>query len=92
MNVKKDDLAIIIKARCKANLMAIVQVCDRAPDDDQYGAMWITKFDRPSTAYNRKTDSFVKAPAGTPILTPDAWLRPVSGLPMEEQIADQEVA
>ena len=84
MNVKQGDLAIQIKS-IAGNEGAIVKVIEPYNDETfdglrwcvGAGFKWLCEFTRPV-----KSDmgiTYKIAPV------PDAWLRPISGLPMEEE-------
>lgn len=89
MNCKSGDLAIIVQALLPENIGKIVEVLQPLGDDCGMGFRWLVK-----TVLPGRTVSVIdfhtvfedSAPAGIP----DAWLRPVSGLPITDDIKDEE--
>ena len=90
MNCKPGDIAIAINALNPENVGLIVEVVSRYPSaaiEAWFGHCWIVRSARPvpcGTARISRTDG----------MSPDAWLRPVSGLPLdiEETTTEPEAA
>jgi hypothetical protein len=87
MNVKQGDLAICIKCRCIENVGSIVLVAEAVPSkplDD--GPMWLVETPRATYGIDLSTGISYPVPAGAKVRMPDAWLRPVSGLPDTDEV------
>jgi len=91
MNVRKGDLAIIIKALLPENIGKIVEVFEPLGDDCGLGFRWRVKSAKPcrtlsvvdfKTIYRDQDD----------IAVPDAWMRSITGLPITDDIKDEVTA
>lgn len=82
MNCKPPCLAIVIRGLThpSPNVGRIVEVVSRLPDHESFGPRWHCK----STQALQVVTHRGVAPAEE-FWIPDAWLRPVSGLPVHEQ-------
>ncbi|WP_175740000.1 hypothetical protein [Burkholderia ambifaria] len=91
MNVQKGDLAIIVQALLPENIGKIVEVLDPLGDDCGMGFRWLVKTLLPGrtvSVIDFQTVFEDSSPAGIP----DAWLKPVSGLPITDDIKDEVTA
>ena len=89
MNCKPGDLAIIV--RCGSvteNIGRIVEVL-RAGGEMRGHPLWVVGCPSPLIAVVPETGQRVPRHSG---LIPDAWLRPVSGLPVDEKAPDEVTA
>ena len=91
MNCKPGDLAIVIKSDYPADIGMIVRVVGPAADAWVHDDVpeWLVESDRISVVADYDT--------GTEKLSldfdiPDAWLRPISGLPVDEETRDEVTA
>ncbi|UVS93491.1 hypothetical protein [Burkholderia glumae] len=92
MNCKPGDLAIIVQAMLPENIGKIVEVLSPLGHDCGLGFRWLAK----TVGGPARTVSVVDfssvfvdpEPAGIP----DAWLRPISGLPGPDDVTDEVVA
>lgn len=82
MNCKLGDIAILVKTKYAGH---IVEVVGTFFDFDEFGdfAEWRIRFQRPT----RASDGALHID----YVCPDAWLRPISGIPDEETI-DEPIA
>lgn len=93
MNCKPGDLAIVINAFfCHENIGRIVEVVRRAvpgvdTTPDSTHDSWMVRSDRP-LARSAGKGSFRIAPANEAPCA-DCNLRPVSGLPVDEEVKDE---
>lgn len=87
MNVKPGDLAIVVRTISGKHIGAIVTVEKSIPeftfpDGVNYGPLWEVR-------WSRKFE-FFGGGFGHLAWVPDAWLRPVSGLPDTEHTDERE--
>jgi hypothetical protein len=86
MNCKPGDLAIVIRGLThpSPNLGRVVEVLSRLADHQSLGPVWHCK-----SRHAMK----VRTPRGDELAAqfwvPDAWLRPVSGLPVHDEQLDE---
>lgn len=86
MNCKPGIMAIVIKAELQENIGIIVDVVSECPVGGP-GYWWC------STREPRRTVSglgYILSVRDASM--PDSWLRPVSGLPLNEEIGDEVTA
>lgn len=84
MNCKPGDLAIVIRAPgAPENIGRVVKVIDALGEVRGYFC-WNVASDSPVAVFNNGVKS-MKAQGGIP----DAWLRPVSGLPITDDVEDE---
>ncbi|MBR8228071.1 hypothetical protein KDX05_07065 [Burkholderia vietnamiensis] len=91
MNCKPGDLAIIVQAFLPENIGKIVEVLAPLGDDCGCGFRWLVKTLSPArtiSVIDFKTVFEDSEPAGIP----DAWLRPVTGLPITDDVEDEVMA
>ncbi|MGG5541935.1 hypothetical protein P4G95_09040 [Burkholderia vietnamiensis] len=95
MNCKPGDLAIIVASIFPEEIGVIVEVMrigvpgvDFHPDAN--APAWIVKSDRPLPRYFHETKKFYSWSNEKPIA--DARLRPVSGLPITDDVEDEVTA
>lgn len=82
MNCKPGDLAYIIHAMCPQNVGRVVEVVRDAGDHWLLGHMWVVRAFSPlQVMTDRGGYTFQSEFADTP----DAWLRPIAGLPVEAE-------
>jgi hypothetical protein len=90
VNVKPGDLAIIVQCDIKEAIGVVVEVLSPAGCNAPGVFEWFVRPSRPLRCF----DVFGLPTKGT--LTemgcPDAWLRPVSGLPIDEETRDEVAA
>jgi hypothetical protein len=83
MNVKPGDLAVVISNPFVENVGAVISIRSlyaHSPD-----AMWLCDVTgRPLVGLNAKGVRGMTNLAGNEIVMPDKYLRPVSGLPLDE--------
>ncbi|MDP9651942.1 hypothetical protein [Paraburkholderia caledonica] len=85
MNCKPGDLAIVIKSLKGRGVGAIVEVVKAHGDWGGLGFCWVVNSPRPMmTARPDGTNKRLS----TLHLAPDDWLRPVSGLPVNDEVTD----
>jgi hypothetical protein len=87
MNCKPGDLAIIVKAplsRDGGPLGLIVEVLGDGETDSMFGFCWLCKFRTPMET--------VGGHILTTLHVADDWLKPISGLPIDEEITDEVTA
>ncbi|KVO11742.1 hypothetical protein [Burkholderia ubonensis] len=91
MNCKQGDLAIIVhQSDAAPNLGRIVEVMEWR---GEYGLgkwpCWLVKAPRPMNVF----DPLTRLPSQSVLgVIPDAWLRPVSGIPTADEILDEVTA
>lgn len=89
MNCKPGILAMVIRGLTSPspNVGRIVEVISRIDDHELFGPRWLCASDTPME---------VRTPRGEGLATqfsiPDAWLRPVSGLPVNDEQLDEVTA
>lgn len=84
MNVKQGDIAIVIQSYA-GKYVGIIVAVESYYGSQAYGPTWLVTTDRTVRLSNGQ-----KAKPGTPFPCPDAWLRPVSGLPGEYDVAAEK--
>lgn len=87
MNVKPGDLAIVIKAHIPENVGKIVRVQKFMRNDELFGPLWQVECESIRNTVGRKTLKPMKR-GGRPLYAPDDWMRPVSGLPLNDEVTD----
>ncbi|MBR8147051.1 hypothetical protein [Burkholderia vietnamiensis] len=88
MNCKPGDLAIIVKAMCPENVGRIVVVLPQS-EMGVFGLEWNTQGRGPVMKQSRLTGLIVGSEIANDGWVPDAWLRPVSGLPITDDVEDE---
>jgi hypothetical protein len=89
VNCKSGDLAILIKARLDENVGMLVRVREFFGIIRE-GPAWVVEWQGNRSVANIWTSTFDgMSDCG---VTPDAWLRPVSGLPITDDIKDEVTA
>lgn len=92
MNCKPGDLAIIMKAILSENIGRIVLVLRSSDIHPKLGFRWFVKPQNPMRIVSG-ADLVTIAPVSTDIgAMPDAWLKPVSGLPMDDEVTNEASA
>jgi hypothetical protein len=92
MNCKPGDLAIVTHARRTENIGKIVLVIGRAKDDETAGPAWQIHAERIQNVVFSQTGLPAIRNPKLPLHQPDAWLKPVSGIPVGEDVRDEMVA
>ena len=87
MNCKPGDLAIVIRATTSAR-GKIVEVIERADDVDGLPA-WLVRFQGAAVVRNKESGAMT---LGCDADCPDAWLRPISGVPVLDEVSDEVTA
>ncbi|WP_156545811.1 hypothetical protein [Cupriavidus sp. D384] len=86
MNCKPGDMAIVLRADgAPASIGRIVEVIEVAPDIDGQPA-WVVRFQGVGVCKNKETGELT---LDTDADCPDAWLRPISGVPVEDEQHDE---
>lgn len=86
MNCKPGDLAIVAHQSEEApNLGRIVEVVEWRGEYNGW-ALWLVRCSTPMNTRRRDTGKPGKAFQG---LIPDAWLRPISGVPVHDEQRDE---
>ncbi|CAM2167946.1 conserved hypothetical protein [Burkholderia latens] len=88
MNCKPGDMAIIVNDGGSGALGYVVEVIQAAPPREE-GPLWEIQFRADQPIYFRDTGERIK---GTRIWILDAWLRPVSGLHVTDDVEDEVTA
>ena len=90
MNCKQHDLAIVVRADAVPEVIGqIVQVLWPSMILCPYGPVWVVRFHRPKVFPCIFTNAGI---ISTDADCPDAWLRPVSGLPVRDDVPDEVAA
>jgi hypothetical protein len=91
MNCKTGDLAIVIhQSEAAPNVGRIVEVIEWAGERGTgRWPCWVVKATSPMNAFKPLTNEPTKSLEG---IIPDAWLRPISGLPLDEETRDEVTA
>lgn len=85
MNVKTGDIAIVIKSLKGQSIGTIVEVEKAYGDWGGLGFCWVVNSPRPvMTAQPDCTNQRM----AFRYLVPDEWLRPVNGLPIEDEVTE----
>lgn len=84
MNVKQGDLAILTKSRTGKSVGMIVEVAGFWGIHKKLGAMWNVITPRATVGSSLNGKHRKQVPAGGLMQHPDDWMRPVSGLPVDE--------
>jgi len=85
MNCKPGDLAIIVRSEKDQLCGKVVKVIKGWGDWKPYGYLWTVEFAHPiATRRPSQSDLIIQSNADFP----DAWLRPVSGLPLTDDVSD----
>lgn len=90
MNCKPGDLAIVIKSIVPENIGKIVKVVRFSKNDPRFGPMWILECESVRNVVGLRSLGKLPRRTDLPLHGPDDWLRPVSGLPMTDDI-DTEI-
>lgn len=90
MNVKQGDLAIVIKSLNGKAVGSIVRVASFFNHCPQNGPEWNVEVARKSTVKCRGTGRLIVLQPGGTAQCPDAWLRPISGLPDADEVDTSE--
>ncbi|WP_205168904.1 hypothetical protein [Burkholderia sp. LMG 13014] len=91
MNCKPRDLAYVVRSDFDENLGAVVEVIGNG-FMDRGDWTWECESKRVIRCYDCRNRSSALVPPGTPFTVPDAWLRPISGVPMTEDVSDEVTA
>lgn len=91
MNCKPGDLAYVTYATQSQNIGRVVEVIQKAPDGD-YGPEWVCRSSGTIWAWDALLKKNRAAPAGTRFMAPDAHLRPISGVPITDDVEGEVTA
>lgn len=83
MNCKPGDLAYIVDSTNDSNRGRVVEVIREWGDHPKYGRVWTI---RCKSALETWAGTLKEAEA------PDAWLRPISGAPVDQEQCDEVTA
>ncbi|MFT0167509.1 hypothetical protein ACLKMY_00575 [Paraburkholderia mimosarum] len=86
MNCKPGDLAYITRNFCSENIGRVVEVIDAFGEYPEFGFCWNVASQEPLAAVNPHTDERLALTSG---FIPDAWLRPISGVPVHDEQLDE---
>lgn len=86
MNCKPGDLAIVIRGTQVGMIVSVIG--SEVPFDD-WSPAWHATTDRPVQTIKRRSRRVSQA---TEFRVRDSWLRPVSGLPIEDEVKDEVTA
>ncbi|MBU9203103.1 hypothetical protein KTD31_17240 [Burkholderia multivorans] len=89
MNCKPGDLAIIVQDVCPQNVGIIVEIESAYGEYLDFGFCWNVRASRPIAMMDASVGWIYQGSWGW---HPDAWLRPVSGLPITDDITDEVTA
>jgi hypothetical protein len=92
---KPGDLAYIIRASVPENIGRVVQVIERdlslgANDPNPGEVRWHISMPDNSYGIDRTTGGRYLVPPGQCLSAPDANLRPISGVPLDEEVTEDE--
>lgn len=92
MNCKPGDLAILIHASLEENIGKIVKVLSSARGNADGMPWWHISCE--SMEFGTGVVDGMRLPINrfNSLECPDAWLRPISGIPMTEDVTDEVVA
>ncbi|WP_349609110.1 hypothetical protein [Cupriavidus sp. DF5525] len=86
MNCKPGDLAIVVRAEgAPAAVGKVVEVLRSAPNVNGLPA-WVVQFQGVGIVRNKKSGALT---LGVDADCPDAWLRPISGVPLHDEERDE---
>lgn len=85
MNCKPGDLAYIVRSPVPEALGAIVEVVERGRDIDGLPA-WHVRVSNRYVITDRRTG---RQAYRNMVNTPDAWLRPITGVPLGVDVGDE---
>lgn len=89
VNCKPGDLAIVVRADgAPAAIGRVVEVLRLAPDVDGLPA-WVVQFRGVGVVRNKESGALT---LGVDADCPDAWLRPISGVPVQDEQRDEVAA
>ncbi|VWB07636.1 hypothetical protein [Burkholderia lata] len=91
MNCKPGDLAYVTYATQFQNIGRVIEVIRKSSDGD-YGPEWVCRSSGIVVAWDEFLQKNLEAPAGTEFMAPDAHLRPITGLPITDDIKDEVTA
>lgn len=92
MNCKPGDLAIIIRAILSENIGRIVLVLRSSDIHPKLGFRWHIKPQSPMRTVVARDLMTTQPPSLDLVAMPDAWLKPVSGLPLDDEVTNQAEA
>ncbi|MEX3914854.1 hypothetical protein AB4Y43_01220 [Paraburkholderia sp. BR10872] len=81
MNVKAGDLAIVIHSENGDGIGMVLKVVSAWGRYPEYGFLWNVETPREVRTWSGRMTRFPQIP--------DAWLKPVSGLPIEDEVTDE---
>lgn len=85
MNCKPGDLAYIVKAPFGGPIGSVVEVEKPFGTEPRFGFAWYVKSSRPipTRELGYRTDG---------VVVPDDWMRPISGVPIEDEVTEEITA
>ncbi|MBB2915885.1 hypothetical protein [Cupriavidus alkaliphilus] len=90
MNCKPNDLAIVIRADAVPELIGqIVKVLHPTWPDSPHGFVWMVRFQAPQVFPGWFSGTAI---VDTDAHCPDAWLKPITGLPVHDDVPDEVTA
>ncbi|HVI88285.1 MAG TPA: hypothetical protein VM659_08285 [Dongiaceae bacterium] len=88
MNCKPGDLAIVVKACIVENIGKIVEVIGPSDDHPVLGFRWSIRPQSPMRSVDGIDLTTQVGPSLGNLACADDWLRPVSGLPITDEVTD----
>jgi hypothetical protein len=85
MNCKPGDLAIIIASDFPEEIGMVVEVLPDSLVDEEFGFCWHIRAKRPVACWDPATGKDV---FNSEFCVPDSDLRPVTGLPVHDEVTD----
>jgi hypothetical protein len=90
---KVGDAAYIIRATIESNIGRVVEVVRQdmsigLTDLNPGEVRWECKILSDGVARSRTTGFLVPVKAGETTSTPDSWLRPISGVPVDDEVTE----
>jgi hypothetical protein len=96
MNCKPGILAYIAHSTLPQNIGKVVEVIaadlSRLPGESIEAPRWVIKHRSPMHVVIRGTREIVIRAPGTLMSAPDAWLRPISGVPVNDEVTEEITA
>lgn len=89
MNCKPGDMAIVVQSDFPEDIGMIIEVLSESHIDWEGCYQWLTKWPSPSPTCSVETGEIVLR---SETFVPDEWLRPVSGIPITDDVTDEVVA
>lgn len=89
MNCKPNDIAYIAYTTAPENLGRVVEVVEPYGEFMDFGFCWCVRSRSPMAGLNPHTGERLMVSGG---FLPDSWLRPISGVPLDDEVTDEAQA